>query len=105
MIYRRFLQVANKMTKNQISTIYKYNDEKKIDQLVKSCQHINVMTVPPDIDNMKQLISDLQPSVVCIDTIDAIEVKFCNDPFTKAERIINSLKQIANQQDVIIFGI
>ena len=105
MIYRRFLQVANRMTKDQISTIYKYNDEERIEQLVKSVQHINVMTVPPDIDNMKQLISDLQPGVVCIDTIDAIDVKFCNDPFTKAERVVNSLKQIANQQDVIIFGI
>tara|TARA_Y100000356_G_scaffold71115_1_gene58598 strand:+ start:1578 stop:3347 length:1770 start_codon:yes stop_codon:yes gene_type:complete len=105
MIYRRFLQVANRMTKDQISTIYKYNDEERIEQLVKSVQHINVMTVPPDIDSMKQLISDLQPGVVCIDTMDAIDVKFCNDPFTKAERVVNSLKQIANQQDVIIFGI
>ena len=105
MIYRRFLQVANQMTKSQISTIYKYNDEERISELVKSVQHINVMTVPPDIDSMKEIISDLQPNVVCIDTIDAVEVNFCNDPFVKMERIVNSLKQIANHQDVIIVGI
>ena len=63
------------------------------------------MTTSPDIDSMKQIISDNQPQIVCIDTIDAIEVKYNNDPFTKMEKIVNSLKQIATQMDVIFFGI
>ena len=54
---------------------------------------------------MKQLIADNQPQIVCIDTIDAIEVRYNNDPFTKMEKIVNSLKQIATQMDVMFFGI
>ena len=63
------------------------------------------MTTSPDIDSMKQLIADNQPQIVCIDTIDAIDVRYNNDPFTKMEKIVNSLKQIATQMDVIFFGI
>ena len=32
-------------------------------------------------------------------------MKYNNDPFTKMEKIVNSLKQIATQMDVVFFGI
>ena len=105
MIFRRFLQVANGMTKDEVMNAFKENNPETISKLNKSVEHISVMTTPPDIDSMKQLISDVQPNIVVIDTMDAIEVRYNNDPFNKMEKIVNKLKQIANAQDVIFFGI
>ena len=105
LIFRRFLQVANSMTKQQIHDIYESGDELAIHQITDQVKNIKVMTVSPDIDSMKQIISDNQPQVVCIDTIDAIEVRYNNDPLNKMDVIVNSLKQIANQMDVIFIGI
>ena len=105
LIFRRFLQVANTMTKQQIHEIYESGDEVAIHQITDKVKNIKVMTISPDIDSMKQIISDNQPQVVCIDTIDAIEVRYSNDPLHRMDKIVNSLKQIANQMDVIFIGI
>ena len=105
LIFRRFLQAGNGITKQEVNEIYRIYDEEKVSQINDKVKHIKVMTTSPDIDSMKQLIADNQPQIVCIDTIDAIEVKYNNDPFTKMEKIVNSLKQIATQMDVIFFGI
>ena len=105
MIFRRFLQVGNEMSKDEIVDIYKTQDDDNIQKLTEPVKHINVMTTPPDIESMKEIISTVQPDIVVIDTIDAIDVKYENDPFRKMERIINSLKTMANEQDIIFFGI
>mgnify|MGYP003674028082 FL=1 len=105
LIFRRFLQTANALTKQEVNEIYRAYDEEKVKSINDRVKNIKVMTTSPDIDSMKQIISDNQPQIVCIDTIDAIEVKYNNDPFTKMEKIVNSLKQIATQMDVIFFGI
>ena len=105
LIFRRFLQAGNGMTKQEVNEIYRTYNEDKVNQINDKVKHIKVMTTSPDIDSMKQLIADNQPQIVCIDTIDAIDVRYNNDPFTKMEKIVNSLKQIATQMDVIFFGI
>ena len=105
LIFRRFLQAGNGITKEEVNDIYRDYDEDKVKKINDKVKHIKVMTTSPDIDSMKQIIADNQPQVVCIDTIDAIEVRYNNDPFTKMEKIVNSLKQIATQMDVIFFGI
>ena len=105
LIFRRFLQAGNGITKQEVNEIYRNYDEEKVQQINDRVKHIKVMTTSPDIDSMKQIIADNQPQIVCIDTIDAIEVRYNNDPFTKMEKIVNSLKQIATQMDVIFFGI
>ena len=105
LIFRRFLQAGNGITKQEVNETYRIYDEDKVNQINDKVKHIKVMTTSPDIDSMKQLIADNQPQIVCIDTIDAIDVRYNNDPFTKMEKIVNSLKQIATQMDVIFFGI
>ena len=105
LIFRRFLQAGNGITKQEVNEIYRIYDEERVQQINDKVKHIKVMTTSPDIDSMKQLIADNQPQIVCIDTIDAIDVRYNNDPFTKMEKIVNSLKQIATQMDVMFFGI
>ena len=102
LIFRRFLQVSNNITKEEVNEIYKVYDEEKVNQIKDKVRHIKVMTTSPDIDSMKQIIADNQPQVVCIDTIDAIEVRYNNDPFTKMEKIVNSLKTNSNSNGCYI---
>jgi predicted ATP-dependent serine protease len=68
-------------------------------------EHINIMTASPEVGSMKQLITEISPKIVVIDTIDGIRVDYNNDPFNKMERVINSLKELAVQENIIIIGV
>lgn len=105
LIFRRFLQIANKMTKDQVYDVFRKGTKEDQDKLVKQMQHINIITTPPEVATIKTIIGEHQPKIVVIDTLDGISVKFNNDPFTKMESIINGLKQIAIEQNVIIIGV
>jgi len=105
LIFRRFLQIANDMTKDAIHDVFMGGNKEEINKLVKQMQHINIITTPPEVATIKTIIGEHQPKIVVIDTLDGISVKFNNDPFTKMESIINGLKQIAIEQNVIIIGV
>jgi len=105
MIWRRFAQVANKITKAETMQIYKSDNEEMIKQIERSLEHINVLTTSPNIDSIKEIISENQPNIVVIDTLDAIEVTYDNNPLTKMDKIINTLKALANDLGIIFFGI
>mgnify|MGYP003113754842 FL=1 len=105
LIFRRFLQIANEMTKDEIHDVFMGGNKEEINKLVKQMQHINIITTPPEVSTIKTIIGEHQPKIVVIDTLDGISVKFNNDPFTKMESIINGLKQIAIEQNVIILGV
>jgi predicted ATP-dependent serine protease len=107
LIYRRFLQIANGITKERVMDLHSI-DKHESDELknaITPIEHINVMTSTPEIGSMKQLITELSPKIVVIDTIDVIKVNYNNDPFNKTEIIINELKQLAVQEGIIIVGV
>jgi predicted ATP-dependent serine protease len=105
MIFRRFAQVANGMTKQEVMEIYRSRDEEKISQIISSIDHINCTTTAPNIESIKEIVSDQKPDIVVIDTVDVIDVPFQRDPLAKMDTVINSLKAIANEQNMIFFGI
>ena len=63
------------------------------------------MTLSPEIGSMKQLITELSPKIVVIDTVDGVKADYQNDPFNKMEKVINELKQLAVQEGIIIIGV
>ncbi len=105
LIFRRFLQIANEMSKEDVYEVFTKGTKEEQNKLVKQMQHINIITTPPEVATIKTIIGEHQPKIVVIDTLDGISVKFNNDPFTKMESIINGLKQIAIEQNVIIIGV
>ena len=105
LIFRRFLQIANGLTKYEIDKLFMDKEIDKINELQKSIDHINIMTVSPEIDSMSDVITEVNPKIVVVDTIDAIRVNFNNDSFLKTEKIVNGLKQIAQNNNVIIIGV
>ena len=105
LIYRRFLQIANGIKKEKVMDLHSVDLNGELKEAIAPIEHINIMTTSPEIGSMKQLITELTPKIVVIDTIDAIRVNYNNDPFNKMEVIINELKQLAVQESIIVIGI
>ena len=105
LIYRRFLQIANGIKKEKVMDLHSVDLNGELQDAITPIEHINIMTTTHEIGSMKQLITELSPKIVVIDTIDAIKVNYNNDPFNKMEVIINELKQLAVQESIIIIGV
>ena len=105
LMYRRFIQIAMNKTKDEVNDIFKNGTSADVEQAEKSVEHIHIMTTSPEIKNIRQLVSDHQPKILVIDTIDAVRVDYMNDPLAKAQNVVNALKDIAQNQNVIIIAI
>jgi len=105
LMQRRLNQIALNKSKDEIWDICKNGTEDEIKNMVDSTTHIKLMTLAPDIDTIEDIMHESQAKILVIDTIDAIKVRFCNDPMQKMEKIINELKQLAQSMKIIIIGI
>jgi archaellum biogenesis ATPase FlaH len=105
LMYRRFIQIAMNKTKDEVNDIFKNGTDADIKQAEKSVEHIHIMTTSPEIKNIRQLVSDHQPKILVIDTIDAVRVDYMSDPLAKTQSVVNALKDIAQNQNVIIIAI
>ena len=105
LIYRRFLQIANGIKKDKVMDLHSVDLNGELKDAIAPIEHVNIMTTSPEIGSMKQLITELKPKIVVIDTIDAVRVNYNNDPFNKMEVIINELKQLAVQESIIVIGV
>ena len=94
LMYRRFIQIAMNKTKDEVNDIFKNGTSADVEQAEKSVEHIHIMTTSPEIKNIRQLVSDHQPKILVIDTIDAVRVDYMNDPLAKAQNVVNALKDI-----------
>tara|TARA_R110002051_G_C8758853_1_gene501345 strand:- start:2542 stop:4341 length:1800 start_codon:yes stop_codon:yes gene_type:complete len=101
LIYRRSIQIAHGMTKQDVIKHYKENPNTLSDRV----KHIKVMQVAPEIKAINQLVSEIEPKLLIIDTSDMIEVDGHSDEFHKQNKIINQLKTIAQTRDTIIIAV
>lgn len=98
--FRRFIQIAHHLSKEEVNQYYKTKEN----TLSKKIDHIRIMSVAPELDTIKRIITDSEAKVIVIDVIDAIDVKGMPDE-NKITPIINELKAVAQQLDVIIIGV
>jgi archaellum biogenesis ATPase FlaH len=98
--FRRFIQIAHRLSKEEVNQYYKTKEN----TLSNKISHIRIMSVAPQLDTIKRLITDSEAKVVVIDVVDAIDVKGMPDE-AKITPIINELKAVAQQLDVIIIGV
>ena len=61
--------------------------------------------VEQEINSIIDVISNLEPKIIVIDTIDEIRVDYANDPLVKTQKIVSKLKEIAQRYEVMIFAI
>tara|TARA_R100000995_G_scaffold84771_1_gene64722 strand:- start:930 stop:2684 length:1755 start_codon:yes stop_codon:yes gene_type:complete len=105
LMWRRFCQIAFGLTKDRVTELYAKDNDKFIAKAKERLGHIKILTVSPEINNILDVITSLQPTVIVIDTIDEIRVDYSNDPLAKTQKIVSKLKEIAQQYDVMIFAI
>lgn len=98
LLFRRFIQIAHNMTKEEVIEHYAKSGE----SLSGKIDHIQVMTVSPELGAIEQLIERYNPQLVVIDTMDGIQVKKYSDGNSKIEQLAIELKRIANKLDTII---
>jgi archaellum biogenesis ATPase FlaH len=105
LMWRRFCQIAFGATKQKVTEYYAKDNTKFIQDAKDKLGHIKILTVSPELNNILDVITTLQPTVIVIDTIDEIRVDYSNDPLVKTQKIVSKLKEIAQQYDVMIFAI
>ena len=98
--FRRFVQIAYRLSKEEVNNHFKTRDNGLTDKI----NHIKIMSVAPELDTIKRIIADSEAKIIVVDVIDAIEVKGMPDE-GKITPIINELKNVAQQLDIIIIGI
>jgi len=98
--FRRFIQIAHKMTKDEVNNYYKKGKKGLADKI----QHIQIMSVAPKLETIEKLIIESGAKIVVVDVIDAIEVQGINDE-SKLGPIGTGLKSIAQNMDIIIIAI
>lgn len=105
LMWRRFCQIAFNKTKHEVTKLYVDNDQEFIAQAKDKLGHIKILTVSPEINNILDVITNLQPTVIVIDTLDEIRVDYINDGLMKMQKIVSKLKEIAQQYEVMIFAV
>jgi len=105
LMWRRFCQIAFNKTKEEVVNHYLNDDIAFTNEAKKKLGHLKVLTVSPEINNIIDVISNIQPKIIVIDTIDEIRVDYVNDSLMKTQRIVSKLKEIAQKYEVIIFAV
>ena len=103
LMWRRFNQIAFDISKQDVVDKYKSNDKEFFKEANEKLGHIKLMTVSPELNNIIDVISNLQPKILVIDTIDEIRVDYTNDSLVKMQRIVSKLKEIAQKYEIMIF--
>lgn len=101
LVYRRFVQIAHGMTKEQVYQHYEGAEE----HLSSEFSHIQVMTSSPTIGAISRLVADVGPQMIVVDTTDGIEAENQRDDLGRENAIVRGLREIAQRQNVIVVGV
>ena len=102
LMYRRFIQISTGKSKTEVDDHYKVENNAWSSQI----KHITVGWVPPALDKVKELVAEVNPAVLVIDTIDCLKVNsYVKDQTLKMDMIIDELRAVATQQDIILIGV
>ena len=99
-LYRRFVQIACKMTKEQIEEHYKYNSN----TLSHNLEHLIFLNKIPDIDQIKELVKKYHPKVLMIDVIDDI-IKRGMRGLESEEAVAREMNDLAKQCGIIVVAV
>ena len=99
-MHRRSLQIINNVDKEKASVDYEELYKKSADKLA----HLSVQTVAPTIEQIRERILELQPSLVIVDYIDLVETPKYSE-YDQIKYISHSLSSMAVQQDIIIIQV
>lgn len=105
LIHRRNLQIAHGVSKDDVLDVMKNGTDDEIESFNESVSHIHVRTATAEIKTVKEIVAEVQPKILVIDTMDELQVEYVNDALVKTSKIISGLKQLAQNKNIIIIGI
>ena len=98
--YRRFIQIAHNMTKEQIEEHYRSHTN----SLSQKMGHIHIATTSPELSSIAKIIGEGDYNLVVVDVVDAISYQNAGHE-DKLGPIGEGLKEIAQSTNSIIIGI
>ena len=99
--YRRFIQIAHKMTKEEVELHYQSSNPIS---LVDKINHVKIVSSAPSLQEIEKIINQHNPNIVVIDVIDVLQSK-AKDINSKLVEIINFLNDLAKRHSIIVIGI
>ena len=102
LLFRRFLQIKHGLTKD---SLYEYYTENGPGKIVEGLEHIQCQFANPKLDSLEKLITSSNAKVVVIDTLDGIIIPYAKDSVMSNEKIANTMKELAQKHNLIIFGV
>lgn len=100
--FRRFVQIVNKQTKEWVNNSYMSNNNTSFKELLA---HIKIMTIQPQIDAVKRIVAEHQPSVLVVDTTDELQVEGFRNDIQEQNMKIDALKSIAQKHNTLVLAI
>ena len=96
--YRRFIQISHGMSRKQVEEYYKNYDN----SLSAKIKHIQMLVLPPTIEQLEKMIVDSKPQIVIVDTLDGMDVPGVTDVTAKTGILASRLKEVAQRTNCII---
>ena len=106
---RRLLQTGLRLNKEDVIKQIRSQDPEFIKRSEKCLEHIKLLDLKkriPDISEFSEFLGEHDPKIVIVDTIDRVPAKWVkNDDLVRQEIIINKLKDVAMEKDLLILAI
>lgn len=99
--FRRFIQNINTQTEEWVNNIYKTENVSFKDKL----GHIKIMSIAPEMESIKKVVAQYEPTVIVIDTTDELQVDKHGGEIEKQNIIIDGLKSIAQRSNTLVIAV
>lgn len=100
--FRRFVQIVANKTKEWVNNIFISNENASFRELLS---HIRIMTIQPQIDAVKRIVAEHEPSVLVVDTTDELQVDGFRNDIQEQNMKIDALKNIAQKHNTLVIAI
>jgi hypothetical protein len=100
LLYRRFVQIKNNMSKKEVMNYYQINNN----SLSKGLEHIKIIDNSIDLKGLYQTIESYEPGLIILDTILKIRTSDKNE-YSKSVTLSNVFKKIAKDYRCIVMAI
>lgn len=101
LIYRRFVQIAHQMKKEEVENHYRMSRNSLSDRI----SHIKISTEPQFISEIYTSVKSVDPQIVVIDTTDGIRTRNQRDMISTSNDIALQLRELATSTKTIVIGI
>jgi archaellum biogenesis ATPase FlaH len=106
LVFRRMIQIHHGLTKQEIEHAFLRGTEEQREELEAGIAHIECVSVAPNVHMMEHMIIQRDPSIVVIDTTDAVEVPEAgNNELFQLKRIVEEMRKLAQRHQKIVIGI